>query len=307
MQAFRKQGTKLKKVSQKEFKDELELHSLIDANLQEIFGIRYIKDEHITDKHGRIETIGLDESNRPVVIEYKKSKERGQLVQANRYKIWVAQNPASFELLAKNNLGNKLGPIDFTNIRIICLAKEYSIDDKCLAVSLEAELWKYRMYENNMLVITREEDPEQLIIGSKSNKTVIQKIVRQPQPAKTIEEHLKGASPELKDAFRSIDKRIMNISTEVERYTTKAEIVYKTSRNFAYFAIQNRLNRIRCLLRTERDKIRDPKKLTTKIPKTHGYGHITRQLIISPKKLSENQYNIDNIVEILEQSYSCTQ
>ena len=178
MQAFRRAGTKLKKVAQKEFKDELELHKLIDRNLQEIFGIRFIKDEHITDKHGRIETIGLDESNRPVIIEYKKVKEKWQLVQANRYRIWVEQNHASFELLARNNLGNKLGPIDFTNVRIICLAKEYSIDDKCLAVSLEAELWKYRMYENNMLVITREEEPEQLIGGTQGNKIEIRKIIR---------------------------------------------------------------------------------------------------------------------------------
>jgi len=72
MPLFEIKNSKAKKVNPKEFKNELELHQLIDKNLEEIFGIRYIKDEHITDKHGRIETLGLDESNRPVVIEYKK-------------------------------------------------------------------------------------------------------------------------------------------------------------------------------------------------------------------------------------------
>ena len=78
-----------KKIPQEEMSSEQELHELIDRNLEEIFKIRYIKDEHITDKHGRIETLGLDESNRPVVIEYKKTKDKGQLVQANRYMTWI--------------------------------------------------------------------------------------------------------------------------------------------------------------------------------------------------------------------------
>ena len=118
---------------------------------------------------------------------------------------------------------------------------------------------------------------------------------------------MKGASTELKEAFHKIDERIMDMSVEIGRYTTKNEIVYKTSRNFAYLAIQNKSNRIRCLIRTENDRMKDPKKLTTKIPKTHGYGNITRQLFVNPKKLAAKQSYIDNIMELLEQSYSCIQ
>ncbi len=99
MPLFEIKNNKATKVNQKEFKNELELHQLIDKNLGEIFGVKYIKDEYITDKHGRIETLGLDESNRPIIIEYKRTKEKGQLVQANRYMTWIRQNPDSFELL----------------------------------------------------------------------------------------------------------------------------------------------------------------------------------------------------------------
>ncbi len=62
------------RIGTKEFPNELELHALIDKNLTELFGLRYIKDEHVTDKHGRIETLAIDEANSPVVIEYKKTK-----------------------------------------------------------------------------------------------------------------------------------------------------------------------------------------------------------------------------------------
>lgn len=306
MPAFEIKGNKLKKISQKEFKNEAELHKLIDNNLGEIFKIHYIKDEHVTDKHGRIETIGLDESNRPVIIEYKKTKEKGQLVQANRYMTWIRQNPDSFELLAKKNLGNDISHIDFSNPRIICLAQEYSIDDKCLALTLGAELWKYRVYKNNVLTIIREEEPEQLIKSSRG-KTTIEKIKRQPQTPKTIEQHLEGASNELKQLFTALDAGIMDISSEVERYTKQTQIVYKTSQNFVYLAIQNRKNCLRCLLLTDRDKINDPKKLTEKIPKTFGYGNVTREIFVSPKDVNSNKYDIEDVLDLLEQSYRSTQ
>ncbi len=306
MPAFEIIGMKLKKISQKEFNNEAELHKLIDNNLEEIFKIRYIKDEHITDKYGRIETIGLDESNRPVIIEYKKTKEKGQLVQANRYMIWIRQNPDSFELLVKKNLGNDIGSIDFSNPRIICLAQEYGIDDKCLALSLGAELWKYKVYKNDILTIIREEEPEQLIKGPKG-KATIEKIKRQPQPPKTVEQHLEGASDELKHLFYVLDSKIIDISSEVEKYTTWGEIIYKTSLNFVSLAIQNRKNCLRYLLRTERDKLNDPKNLTSKVPKTHGYGNITRIISVSPKDISNGNYDVEDVLDLLEQSYRATQ
>jgi len=306
MPLFEIKKDKANKINQKEFKNELELHQLIDKNLEEIFGVRYIKDEHITDKHGRIETLGIDESNRPIVIEYKKTKEKGQLVQANRYITWVKQNPDSFELLARKNIKNIKGEIDFANPRILCFAQEYSIDDKCLALSLGAELWKYRYYENYTLVISREEEPEQLI-PTKNKGFTIEKIAKEPRIAKTVDQHLKGTSNELKDLFSRLDLEIKNISSEVERYTTNAEIMYKTSRNFVYLAVQNKNNRLRLQLRTLNDNIIDEKKLTSKIPKTHGYGNITRLLYLSPNDEKANKISMNDIMKLIKQSYDTTQ
>jgi predicted transport protein len=306
MPLFEIKNSKAKKVNQKEFKNELELHQLIDKNLEEIFGIRYIKKEHITDKHGRIETLGLDESNRPVVIEYKKTQEKGQLVQANRYMTWIKQNPDSFELIVRKNLKGLNGEIDFANPRILCFAQEYSIDDKCLALALRAELWKYRYYENETLVISREEEPEQLI-KTKSKGFTIEKIEREPRIAKTVEQHLQGASEELKDLFYRLDTEIKEISSDVETYTTNQEILYKTSRNFVCLAVQNKNNCLRLLLRTINDSLIDKINLTRQIPKTHGYGNITRQLNISPKDEQVGKFTMDDIMDLINQSYDTTQ
>ena len=305
MPAYQIKNGKAERIKQIEFANESELHVLIDSNLDEIFGITYIKDEHVTDKHGRIETLAIDESSRPVVIEYKKDKETGQLTQANRYMTWIKQNPDSFELLVRKNIKKFEGKIDFNNPRIICFAQEYSIDDKCLALSLGAELWKYRLYENNTLMILREEEPEQLI-KSKVGKTSIEKIKKEPRSSKSVEEHLEGASTNLKELFYALNSKIMEISSEIERYTTQAEIIYKTSVNFVYMAVQNKKDCLRCSIRTENDKLNDPKNITEKIPKTHGYGNITRIIYVFPDKI-DKEYTVEDVTDLIAQSYSVTQ
>jgi predicted transport protein len=301
---------KATKINPKEFKNELELHQLIDKNLEELFEIRYIKDEHVTDKHGRIETLGLDSSNRPVVIEYKKSMEKGQLAQANRYVAWIKQNPDSFELLVHKNLGT-IGDIDFSNIRIICFAQEYNMDDKCLAPVLSAELWKYTYYENDTLVIVREEEPDQLIKNSKpktytvSKNQVESKTKKEIRKPKSIDEHLEGASKELISLYEKLDYKVAEISSEIERYTTYNEILYKTSVNFIALSIQKKNNRLRFLLRTKDNQINDPKKLTEIIPKNYGWGNMNRILYVDPKEFGK-KYNMADILDLIIQSYKMT-
>lgn len=48
---------KAKGINAKDFKNELELHQLIDRNLEELFEIQYIKDEHVTQKHGNTDAL----------------------------------------------------------------------------------------------------------------------------------------------------------------------------------------------------------------------------------------------------------
>ncbi|MEO6883158.1 MAG: tetratricopeptide repeat protein [Bacteroidia bacterium] len=169
---FEIKNGKASKVTQKEFKSELELHDFIDNNLEELFEVRFIKKEHRTDKHGRIETLGLDYNNRPVVVEYKKTMEKGQLVQAHRYIDWIEKNKAEFELLVRDELNIKVN-IDFANTRIICFAQEYNMDDKYLAPKLRAELWKYTYYENDTLSMIRESEELEQFNTPKKTKTIL--------------------------------------------------------------------------------------------------------------------------------------
>lgn len=52
------------------FGSEFELRDLFADNLEAILGVRFLAKEFQTT-NGRIDTLGLDESNAPVIIEYK--------------------------------------------------------------------------------------------------------------------------------------------------------------------------------------------------------------------------------------------
>jgi predicted transport protein len=144
----------------------------------------------------------------------------------------------------------------------------------------------------------------ELITISKTFST--QKIKRDQRPKKTIEELFEGADPELFSLFTKLDKIIMGISSEIDRYTTSIEVLYKTSFNFVCLAAQKKNNRIRIYLRTIQDKINDPKQLTEKVPKHFGYGNITRVLYLDPNDL-DKKYSIGDIMELIIQSYNTTQ
>ena len=54
---------------------EKSLQTTIERHLEVFLGIRFLATEYITGKRhaGRIDTLGIDENNSPVIIEYKRS------------------------------------------------------------------------------------------------------------------------------------------------------------------------------------------------------------------------------------------
>ena len=52
---------------------EKSLQTLFEANLEALLGVRFLASEFITNEGGRMDTLGIDENNAPVVIEYKRA------------------------------------------------------------------------------------------------------------------------------------------------------------------------------------------------------------------------------------------
>jgi len=70
------------------FGNEFNLRDFFAENLGEILGVRFLEKEYQTTD-GRIDTLGIDENNSPVIIEYKWRENEEVLSQGLFYLDWL--------------------------------------------------------------------------------------------------------------------------------------------------------------------------------------------------------------------------
>src|SRR5229473_8158601 len=144
MPIFQISNKKLIPVEQTNFVTEKELQSLIEANLAPVFNCRFVSSEFSTgaQHRGRIDTLALSEDNNPVIVEYKKVESSDLINQSLFYLSWLSDHHGDFELAAQKTLGPKT-PVDWSAIRVICIAPNYKRYDLHAVQTMGAniELW----------------------------------------------------------------------------------------------------------------------------------------------------------------------
>src|SRR5581483_800638 len=104
---------------------EKSMQDLIEQNLEAFLGIRFLASEYITGKthRGRIDTLGVDENNNPVILEYKRSINENVVTQGLFYLDWLLDHQAEFALLAMKKLGPSFyDQIYWSSPRLVCIA-----------------------------------------------------------------------------------------------------------------------------------------------------------------------------------------
>jgi len=114
MPIFQIDNNKIKQLKTTNFRGEKELQVLVENNLEEIFGIKFIASEFSTgEKHGgRIDTLGLDENNSPVIIEYKWGEKNNVINQGLFYLDWLVDHKSDFQIVAEKKLGREIMVMD---------------------------------------------------------------------------------------------------------------------------------------------------------------------------------------------------
>nr|WP_138357636.1 DUF5655 domain-containing protein [Streptomyces sp. SID13588] len=135
---------------------EVELHRRVEAGLESMLGIRFLASEYPTGPwhRGRIDTLGLDENNTPVVIEYKKGVDSGVMSQAVSYLSWLDSAHHEFKALVKEQLGSEAAEaIDWRNPRVVCIAASFSHQDRVAVQRLREriDLVRYRVFAGGLL------------------------------------------------------------------------------------------------------------------------------------------------------------
>lgn len=237
---------------------EKPLQTLIEANLDTLLGIRFLATEYSTGKThaGRIDSLGLDENNSPVILEYKRSMGENVINQGLFYLDWLMDHKAEFKLLVMDKLGKPAADaIDWTAPRLVCIAADFTKYDGHAVQQIDRniELIRYRRFGDELLLLE--------LASAASANTGKPSSTRLVKPAKTDAvpaaepASSKGAGgdrsyadwlpllpPHLSELVASLEGYVLSLGDDVQRKELKLYVAFKRMKNFATVVPQkNRL------------------------------------------------------------------
>lgn len=245
MAIFEIDNRKAKRIRLSEFRLEKDLQSLVENNIETIFNCKLIATEFTTGNihSGRIDTLALSEDYNPVIIEYKKVASSDLINQSLYYLHWIRDHKGDFQIAVNKKMGKEI-EVDWTDIRVICLAPEYKKYDlhAVQVMGANIELWQYKLYENGILNIeevfkrTSTNTHDETDDCSGKNPIMVEAGKKAAQTRKTatytLEEHFKNLDESMLALFNTIRDYIISIDSSIEETPKKNYIAYKTSQNF---------------------------------------------------------------------------
>lgn len=245
MAIFEIENGKASRVRLSEFKLEKELQRLIEDNIETIFNCRLIATEFSTGNihSGRIDSLAISEDFNPVIIEYKKVASSDLINQSLYYLHWIRDHKGDFQVAVNKVLGKNID-VDWSDIRVICIAPEYKKYDlhAVQVMGANIELWQYKIYENGILnleeIYKRTNTNSHLESEDYNGKNPImveagkKAALTRKTGIYTLEEHSKNLDDSLLELFNTIRDYIISLDSTIEEAPKKDYIAYKTSQNF---------------------------------------------------------------------------
>ena len=216
---------------------EKSLQNLMEQHLESFLGVRFLASEYSTGKThaGRIDTLGLDENNCPVIIEYKRSLNENVINQGLFYLDWLLDHRAEFVLHCMKVLGPEIqDQVDWTAPRLICIAGDFTkYDEHAVAqINRNIELVRYRRYSDEFMVLE---------LVNASTGTPIETTGAGPGPSvkpktssdKTVTEYLEQSPTDLRDLYQAFEDFALALGDDVTRKALKLYFAFRRIKNFA--------------------------------------------------------------------------
>ena len=295
MAIFEIKDKKVNRVKPTEFKLEKDLQNLIEKNLETFFNCRFVATEFSTGNvhSGRIDTLAISEDNNPVIIEYKKVASSDLINQSLFYLHWITDHKGDFQVAVNNSIKDNI-EVDWTDIRVICIAPEFKKYDlhAVQVMGANIELWQYKIYENGIISIdeiykrsetkihtsseNNSKNPIMVAAGKKAAET-------RKNSTYTIEEHINKTNASLTDLLNEIRDYIVNLDSAIEETPKKYYIAYKTTQNFV--CIETQKKKLVLFLKLNPDEFEQLPKQARDVRNIGHFG--TGDLEITIKNLSD--------------------
>ena len=211
---------------------EKSLQTLMEKNLQDFLNIRLVASEYSTSKShkGRIDTLGLDENNCPVIIEYKRALNENVINQGLYYLDWLMDHKAEFKLLILEKYGKEVADsIEWSSPRLLCIAGDFTKYDEYAVqqINRNIELIRYKKYGNQFILLelvnaTTAASSQTISVGDGSDSV-----------QSTVVELLAKSHKDVQDRFDLLKEFLLALGDDVQMKTLKHYFAFKRFGNFA--------------------------------------------------------------------------
>lgn len=273
---------------------EKSLQTRIEKNLEACLGVRFLASEFVINE-GRMDTLGIDENNCPVIIEYKRGKNENVINQGLFYLDWLMEHKKDFEWLVMERFGKELATsVEWSAPRLICIAGDFSRYDahSIKQMGRNIELVRYRLFGDDFLLLEQmastQTKPQtdafsSLSVGKSTSKNFTQLLNEAPQP--------------LRERFDNLTARIEAIADDIQSKTLKYYLAYRRLKNFACIEVHNRTGKILIYVKVNPDHIKLEHGFTRDVRNIGHYGTGDLEITIS------NNDDLEKAMPLLENSY----
>lgn len=217
---------------------EKELQTLIEHNMETFFGVRFLRSEYAIT-NGRMDSIGIDENNSPVIFEYKRSQNENVINQGLFYLDWLLDHKADFKLLVIEALGMEAANnIDWSVPCVICIAHDFTKYDLHAVNQMQKniKLVSYRKYDNDLILFEHLNAPtvKPAVENGDNNDT------GKSSGQKSHIEKLSTASQDIKNLYFSICNFIESLGDDISQNQLKLYLAYKKVQNMVCIEIYSK-------------------------------------------------------------------
>ena len=204
-----------------------------------------------------MDTLGIDENNSPVIIEYKRSTNENVINQGLFYLNWLMSHQADFKWLVMERLGKEVADaVDWSGPRLICIAGDFTRYDEHAVKQMNRniDLIRYRKYEDGLLLLEQLTSTTTSVTGPAGPSLV------KPAPGggqwvkgkyTTVSDNMEKASPQLRDLYEQLKAYLSAQGDDVVVKTTEYYIAFRRMRNYVTVEFRNQASKLLVYVRVD--------------------------------------------------------
>ena len=232
---------------------EKDLQKLLEENMFTFFGVTFLKSEYKTT-NGRMDSIGIDENNCPVIFEYKRSINENVINQGLFYLDWLLDHKADFKLLVMDILGKeKAANIDWSMPCVICIANNFTKFDEHAVNQMQRniKLVRYRKFGDNLIAFEHLNAPQVQPITYEEPQ--LKPTKKNDVKEKAFKQYFEESGEKKQNIFYSIRDYVLSLGDDVAENQLKFYVAFKKSKNFVCVEVYQ--TQILCHLKLNPDTV----------------------------------------------------